>query len=416
MGLAERVLARAANRGRSVDPVTMEEFGYLLGQGRGTTMRTKAGVTVGPKRALGLSAWYRGVSYLTNQIAGLPAHTFRTLPGDIRQQRADPLWRTNPDGETPWYGTVEHWLMSLLHRGNAYNFKKRDQRGVVSGLRSLHPDRVIPGQASDGTKMFVVDNNRERPFTSREILHIPGLGDDGICGLNPIQYHAESLGLVVASEEYAARTFGQGSHLRAYITLPQTLSTTESDALREQWEAFHSGMANAASFGVLGNGADYKTVSLSPAESQLLEARQFGVTEVARILGVTPHKLYDLTHATYSNIEHQAIESVTDSIQPWVQRIEAYVNYDQDLLPGVNPSKNFLEFQLEGLLRGDTATRYDAYSKAIGGPWMTVNEGRRRENYSPVDGGDTLNQAPNTAGPQPDPGPELPPDDGGDDE
>lgn len=387
MGLFDAVLDHRAEReaARSADPVTMEEFGYLLGQSNGNSFRTKAGVSVGPKGALGISAWWRGVRYLTETIAGLPVHTFRDQ-GAVRSKRADPSWMARPDTETPWFALIEFWMMSELHKGNAYSYKLRDPLGRVTGLRPLHPDRVKPGRTSDGYKVFEVDGRKDVGYTAREILHIPGLSYDGVCGLNPIQAHAETLGLVKAADEYAARHFGQGSHLRAYLSLPQKLSTTEADALKARWERFHSGMANASEFGVLGNGAEYKTVSLDPQQTQLLETRKYNVTEIARIIGVVPHKLYDLEHATYTNIEHQAIESVTDGVVPWVTRFEAFINFDPDLMR----AGNFIEWQIEGLLRGDTATRYEGYSKAIGVPWLKVNEGRRLENLEPVDGGDEL--------------------------
>lgn len=387
MAIVARVERRRAEREllRSVDPVSMEEFGYLLGQRTGNAFRTKAGVSVGPMGALGISAWWRGVRYLTETVAGLPAHTYRDQ-GGLRSRRVDPPWRTKPDVETPWFALVEQWMMALLHKGNAYAFKLRDAQGRVVGLRALHPDRVVVGQASDGTKVFKLDGREDFGYTTREVLHIPGLSYDGVCGLNPIQAHAETLGLVKAADEYAARSFGQGSHLRAYISLPQKLSTPEADELKARWELFHSGMANASSFGVLGNGAEYKTVSLDPQQAQLLETRKYNVTEVARILGVVPHKLYDLERATYSNIEHQAIEAVTDGIVPWVVRIEAWINFDPDL----HADGTFTEFSIEGLLRGDTATRYEAYNKAVGGPWMFGNEARRLENLPPVPGLDKV--------------------------
>lgn len=398
MGLIDRVLEHRAERdAMRSDPVTMEEFGYLLGQSGGNSFRTKAGVSVGPRGALGISAWWRGVRYLTETIAGLPVHTYRDDAAG-RSRRADPLWMQRPDLETPWYALVEHWMMSELHKGNAYSYKLRDPLGRVTGLRPIHPDRVVPGMASDGTKVFQLDRRTDVAFTTREILHIPGLSYDGVCGLNPIQAHAETLGLVKAADEYASRHFGQGSHLRAYLSLPQKLSTTEADGLKARWERFHSGMANASEFGVLGNGAEYKTVSLDPQQTQLLQTREFNVTEIARILGVVPHKLYDLTNATYTNIEHQAIEAVTDGIVSWVTRIEAFVNFDQDLMR----AGNFVEFAIEGLLRGDTQTRFEAYSKSVGRPWMSGNEARRLENLPPVAGLDEvlspLNMTPATAG------------------
>lgn len=380
MALADRVAARSAARAlprevrRSADPVTMEEFGYLVGRGRGGG-RTKAGVAIGPTRALGVSAWYRGVRYLTETMAGLPVHTFRDQMGQ-RARRANPPWRAQPDPEMPWFGLVEHWMMSLLHRGNAYAFKVRNPVGQVVGLRGLHPDRVRVGQAADGSKVFEVDHRTDVGFTRREILHLPGLSYNGVVGLDPLSLMAEGLGRAAAADDYASKSFGTGSHLQAYLTLPQTLTDTEAQALKVQWERFHAGMANAHEFGVLGNGAEYKTVSLTPEQQQLLETRKFEVTEMARFLGVVPHKLYDLERATFSNIEHQAIEAVVDGIRPWAARLEAWINFDRDL----NAPGNFQEWDLEGLLRGDSAARSAFYTAGINAGWLTPASAARREN------------------------------------
>lgn len=375
MALADRVASRL--NGRQVlrsDPVSMEEFGYLLGRGRGGGM-TKAGVSIGPTRALGISAWYRGVRYLTETMAGLPAHSYRDQSG-VRSRRADPPWMRKPDVEVPWFSLVEHWMMSLLHRGNAYGFKLRNDAGQVVGLRPLHPDRVKVGQAPDGTKVFQIDNRMDVGFTRREILHIPGLSYNGITGLDPLSLMAEGLGRAAAADQFAASSLGSGNHLQAYITVPQDLTTDQAQALKALWEKFHKGMANANELGVLGNGAEYKTVSLTPEQQQLLETRKFEVTEMARFLGVVPHKLYDLERATFSNIEHQAIEAVVDGIRPWATRIEAFVNFDETMLP----NRNFMEFQLEGLLRGDSVARGAWYSAAINAGWMQPSAAARHEN------------------------------------
>ena len=131
--VSARVRAPRTSR-RSVDPVTMEEFGYLLGQERGSSVKTKAGVTIGPRRALGITAWYSGVRYISEVCASLPVHTYRDRNGE-RSVRADPPWLRQPDLEQPWFGLVEFWLMSLLHKGNAFAFKKRNAVGQVVGLR-----------------------------------------------------------------------------------------------------------------------------------------------------------------------------------------------------------------------------------------------------------------------------------------
>jgi HK97 family phage portal protein len=380
--LADRVAAR-----REVvraDPVSLEEFGYLLGQTNGTTSRTKAGTTVSAKRALGLSAWYSGVLHISTVIAGLPVHRFER-DGVDRKKVASPEWLDRPDVEQPRYGLMEFIVMSLLHKGNAFAFKLRGPSGQVTGLREIHPDRVTTGQAPDGTKRFLIDRV-EREFTTREVLHIPGLTYDGRFGMNPIQYNADVLGSVAATDDYAARFFSKNTNLGGIISVQEAMTQEEAKDLQHEWETFHQGILNAHRTAVLSKGAKYDRVTLNAADSQLLESRQYGVLEIARLLRLPPHKLYELSRATFSNIEHQSIETVQDCYQPWCERIEAHINYDPDL----TAEGTFIEFNLEGRLRGDTETRYEALSKAIGGPWMKVNEARRLENLSPVEGGDDV--------------------------
>ena len=371
--LADRVAARLGG-----DVERAESPAWKQAIARRSSSMSHAGVNVTVERALGVTAWYSGVRYLTDSCAGLPVHTYRTALDGTRSRRADPMWLTSPDEGVPRFSLVEHWMMSLLHRGNAYGYKTRDQVGRVVGLRPIHPDRVRVGRSSDGTKVFKID---ARAYTAREILHVPGLSYDGVAGLDPISIHRAALGVAAAADEFAGQFFNQGDHTRAYISVPQQLTEEQANETKRQWERFHRGMANAHELGVLGNGAEYRTVGLDPQQTQLLETRKFEVTEVARILRIPPHKLYDLERATFSNIEHQSIEAVVDSIRPWVVRIEAHINNDPDLLPG---RSQFVEFQLEGLLRGDTATRYAAYSSAVGRPWMLGNEARRLENMPPL--------------------------------
>lgn len=384
--LADRVEARARDLDirNAADPVSLEEFGYLLGQGTGTQVKSRAGTTVTVRRALGISAWYSGVRHISEVSAGLPFHRYRRAASGARERRSDPQWK-QPDTEQTWYGLVEFWLMSLLHKGNAFTFKLRNQANQVVGLREIHPDRVTVGQAPDGTKRFVIDRD-ERLWTTRDVLHIPGLAYDGRVGMNPIQYGADVLGGVAATDEYAARFFSNNTNLGGVISVEHAMTSDEAKALKTEWESFHQGILEAHRTGVLSKGASYERVTLNAEDAQMIQAKQYGVLEIARLLRLPPHKLYELSRATFSNIEHQAIEAVQDGIQPWCERIEAWINADRDLTPrGV-----FHEFVLEGRLRGDTKSRFDAYQSAIGGPWMSANEARRLENLAPVEGGDDV--------------------------
>lgn len=381
--LADRIAEK--QRPKNADPVTMEEFGYLLGQTSGTTVKSRAGTTVSPSRVLGISAWYSGVRYISEVMAGLPVHRYKMLPGNGRTQRVSPQWVLTPDVEQPWYGLIEFIVMALLHRGNAFAFKLRNAAGIVVGLREIHPDRVTVGVAPDGTKRFMIDRD-EKLWTTRDILHIPGLAYDGRVGMNPIRCSADALGSVVATDEYAARFFSNNTNLGGIISVEEAMTTDEALALKTQWEDFHQGILNAHRTGVLSKGARYDRVTLNAEDSQLIQSRQYGVSEIARLLRLPPHKLYDLSKATFSNIEHQSIEAITDGIQPWAERIEAHINFDRDLtLPGT-----YIEFNLDGRLRGDTTSRYAAHTSSVGGPWKAVNEARRAENLPPVEGGDVV--------------------------
>ena len=385
MALIDRVAQRRASEVVRSDPVTMEEFLGLVGRD-GTDSQTTAGVAMGPRAALGITAWYSGVRYISETMAGLPAPTYRDGPGG-RTARTDPPWKKKPDVETTWFSLVEFWLMSLLHKGNAFSFKVRNPiSGQVVGLRMIHPDRVKVGQASSGLKLFEIDQRKDVAYTTRDILHIPGLSYDGVCGLNPLQYHADALGTIAASEEFAARSMGKGVMDKAYMSLPQVITNEQANALASVLEAQHAGLTNAGKLAVLGGGAEYKTIGLDPQSTQLLESRKYGVTEVARLLRLPPHKLYDLERATFSNIEQQAIEAVVDGIRPWCTRIEAWVNSDADLMrPG-----NFIEFNLEALLRGDLESRMRAYQAGVTAGVYMPSEPRRKENLPYVEGSDVL--------------------------
>jgi HK97 family phage portal protein len=383
MMLADRIAEK--RRPQNADPVTMEEFGYLLGQTSGTSVKSRAGTTVTPSRVLGISAWYSGVRYISEVMAGLPVHRYKVLPDNGRTLRASPEWVLVPDVEQPWYGLIEFVVMALLHRGNAFAFKLRNAAGMVVGLREIHPDRVTVGVAPDGTKRFMIDGD-ETMWTSHDILHIPGLAYDGRVGMNPIRCSADALGSVVATDEYAARFFSNNTNLGGIISVEEAMSDDEAKALKSQWEDFHQGILNAHRTGVLSKGARYDRVTLNAEDSQLIQSRQYGVSEIARLLRLPPHKLYDLSKATFSNIEHQSIEAITDGIQPWAERIEAHINFDLDL----TPPGTYIEFNLDGRLRGDTTSRYAAHTSSVGGPWKAVNEARRAENLPPVEGGDVV--------------------------
>lgn len=389
MGMLDKVATERARRSGMdrADPVTLEEFGALLSRSRGF-VKSRTGITVTDDRALGLTAWWSGVRYLTETVASLPLHIYRTT-GRSRVRRADPPWLERPDVELSRFQLLEFYMFCMLHRGNFFAFKNRDGLERVVGLRILHPDRVRVGQASDGTKVFEVRNDNDQPvgLTTREVLHITGMSKDGIVGMNPIRVHAESLGIAAAADQFAGSYFSSASHPSGVISVNEELTEPEANRLKAEWERFHQGLRNAQQVGVLSKGSTYSSISLKAEDAQLLQSRQYGVIEVARILRVPPHKLYELSRATFSNIEQQAIEGVMDSIRPWLVRFEAAVRFDRDLLA----RGTYAEFLVEGLYRGDIKTRYEAYRNALHGGWMEPAEIREKENLNEIPGTHYLN-------------------------
>jgi HK97 family phage portal protein len=215
--------SRRRDISRVADPITLEEFSHLLASSMSSSTATSSGTSVGVNRVLGITAWYSGVRYIAETVSMLPWHHYLKRPDDSRDRRAPWPWLEKPDIEQTWSGWVEHQVMSLLHKGNGFSFKIRNFADQVVGLREIHPDRITGGCAPDGTKRFMVDHD-QTPYTTREILHIPGIAYNGRFGLNPIRTLADALGIVAAADSYAGRFFGQSTNLGGIISDPVTRS------------------------------------------------------------------------------------------------------------------------------------------------------------------------------------------------
>ena len=372
---------------RRAEDVSQEEFAALL---QGST----TGSSVGDKRAMGLAAWYSGVRYLAESLAYLPINAFRGSVEDPTP-RSLPLWLQVP--ETDPFGRplmtrgrlFESWMVSVLHRGNAYGWKIRDDVGRVIAMRYLHPDRVKPrGVNADGFKIYRVDLNGRgnwQDVDARVIFHFVGLSEDGIVGISPVEWHAKNLGIAVAADEFAGKYFEQGTLLSSYIQLTEKTRKTIPE-IKTELEEFYVGIENAHQAAVLSAGAEYKTVTLNARDAQVFEARGWSVLEVARILRVPPHKLYDLTRATFSNIEQQAIEAVGDGPRVWAERFEEQIAADPDLIS----RGSFLMFNLDALTRGDTAAEVAAIHSGIQDGYVSLAEARSRRGLPEAPGMDVV--------------------------
>jgi HK97 family phage portal protein len=224
------------------------------------------------------------------------------------------------------------------------------------------------------------------------VLHIHGLGFDGLTGYSVAHLARESIGAALAAEKSGAALFGNSSRPDAVLEHPGVMGDTAHKMLRKEWEAKYRGPENAHRLAILEEGITFKAISIPNKDAQWIEARQFMVSELCRWLRIPPHKVHDLTHGTYTNIQHQAIEYVVDTLQPWLIRWEQEIA--RKLIPKRAPL--FAEHLVDGLLRGDTEARFKAYRTAILSGWMSRNEARELENMNPREGLDTFLEPLNT--------------------
>lgn len=366
---------------------------------------TSSGVTVTPNKARSITAVWCAVRIIAESIAASPLFIYKRRPdGKGRDKQINnPLHRLLHDQPNPWQTSFEWLEMMTGHaclRGNAYSEIVYDGRGGIKMLVPRHPDRIrvydITG-AGIGDQVLAYEyhpvSGPPRMLFADEVLHLKGLSDDGLVGLSVIDEFREVLGIGIATEQYAGRFFANYGNPGGVLTHPKSLTEGAALRLQQQWQAKHTGVENAHKVAVLEEGLTWTAIGVKPQDSQLLESRKFSVTEFARILRVPPHKLYELDRSTNNNIEHQSIEFVTDTLRPWA------VRWEKRLAVSLLTSKErndgyYIEFNLDGMLRGDIQTRFRAY--AMGRQWgiFSPNDVLAKENMNPREdpGGDAYHE------------------------
>jgi len=349
-----------------------------------------AGVSVDADSAEAVSTVYACVNVIAESIASLPLMIYQRLPdGGRRRAPEHPLYGTLATRPNTWQTSFEFREMMVgfcALRGDAFAHILPGPRGFADQLVPIHPDRVRVERISDAPNAPLrywvrQKDGQELPFNQNEIFHIRRRSKDGIRGMSVIDLMREAVGLSLAAESYGARTFSQDASPRGVLKHPGRLSDEAVHQLRETWSTRYSGLSNAHSTAVLTEGMDWQQVGMTSEDAQFLETRRFQAEEIARFFRMQPHKIGIMDRATFSNIEQQAIEHVTDTLRPWAVRIEQAIARDLILAP----QTYYVEFLFDGLLRGDTLSRYQAYQIAGGGPapWMSRSEIRERENLPP---------------------------------
>lgn len=350
-----------------------------------------SGATVNERTAMRTTAVYACVRIIAETVASLPLHTYRS-DGEGRERAADhPLYRLlhdEPNEEMTSFVFREALMTHLLLWGNAYAQIIRDGRGQVMALYPLLPNQMKVDRDTKGRLIYqYTKDSRDYLLSPDDVLHIPGLGFDGIMGYSPIAMAKNAIGLSLATEEYGGVFYANGARPSGVLTHPGIVK--DPDKLREQWSKNYSG-SNAGRVGVLEEGMKYEPMSMNNEDAQFLETRKFQVEEICRIFQVPPHMVASLDRATFSNIESQSISFVTHTIRPWLVRWEQAIN--RALFTDAEKGVYFVSFIVDGLLRGDYQSRMNGYAIGIQNGFLSPNDVRRMENWNPIPDGDVYRQ------------------------
>lgn len=392
MGILER-LGLKRQRGEPKNKYEGNDFSLLFG-------RTTSGKTVNERTALQTTAVYACVRILSETIASLPLHVYRYTEGGKTKDTEHALYtllHDEPNPDMTSFVFRETLMSHLLIWGNAYAQILRDRSGQVIGLYPLLPDQMRVHRSEKG-KLFYVYNRYEEDnpnfqekgsivLSQEEVLHIPGLGFDGLIGYSPIALAKNAVGMTLACEEYGASFFGNGANPGGVLEHPGILK--DPAKVRDSWNAVYQGTRNAHKVAVLEEGMSYKQIGIPPEEAQFLETRKFQINEIARLFRIPPHMVGDLEKSSFSNIEQQSLEFVKYTLDPWVVRFEQALK--KSLLLPEEKKTHFIKFNVDGLLRGDYQSRMNGYAIGRQNGWLSTNDIRELEELNPIppeEGGD----------------------------
>ena len=348
-----------------------------------------AGKNVNERSAMQMTAVYACVRILSESIAGLPLHMYQyEADGSKKKAVEHPLYallHDEPNPEMTSFIFRETLMTHLLLWGNAYAQIIRNGKGEVIALYPLMPNRMNVERDDKGRLYYEYQTVKEDAPTVKgsvvrldpsDVLHVPGLGFDGLVGYSPIAMAKNAIGLAIAAEEYGSKFYANGAAPSGVLEHPGTLK--DPGKVRDSWNAAFGGSSNSHKVAVLEEGLKYTPISIKPNDAQFLETRKFQIDEIARIFRVPPHMVGDLEKSSFSNIENMSREFVTYTLNPWVCRWEQA--FHKALLSQDEKKDYFFRFNVDGLLRGSYHERMQGYSVGIQNGFMCPNDVRELEN------------------------------------
>ena len=344
--------------------------------------------TVSPQTALTFSAVWAAMRLLSESISTLPVGVFRRENnGDNIEVVSDLsfLVKYQPNSYQNKITFYEKVIMDMLSDGNSYVQIVRNRNGRVLELLPLNYGDVETYTLDN--KLYYTDEKSGQTHDSENILHFKMItGPDGITGLSPIEQCRKAIGWGMDVQEYSSTFFKNGGKLSGILESDRSLSEQAIDRLRNSFNKNYGTLSGSNQTAVLEEGLKYKSISVTPDQAQFLASRQFSVEEVARIFGLPPHLLRDLSKSSFNNIEMQSQEFVSYSLMPYISKIELEMSLKLFRRNAIG--REYIKFNVNALLRGNVKDRADYYKTAITNGWMSINEVRQKEDLNKIDSGD----------------------------
>jgi HK97 family phage portal protein len=354
----------------------------IWGAGDDISVSTSAGTSIDQDSSLEINAFYACISLIADTISTLPVDAFERRNGTRTPYRPKPAWLYRPDVDLNKNEHFQQVLVSMMMDGNAFVRVFRDDSGNVINLVVLNPLKVRVERTGVGRKFYFYEGEN-KALTSDDVLHIADLLKPGeIRGVGRVDKLKENLGLAAALQSFAARFFGQGAQTSGIIEYPGELTIEQARDLAHSFDARHSGYRKSHKTGILSGGAKFSATNVPNDQAQFLDSRRLAVEDIARAFLVPPHMIgLNNGSMSYASVEQNAIFFVQHTLRPYIVKLE-------DAYSGLLPNGVFIRFNVDGLLRGDFATRVAGYSSGLQSGWLRINDVRAYEELAPIEGGD----------------------------
>lgn len=359
---------------------------FLAGNDIPNYSYTLSGAKINDETAFQIGSFWACIKILSEDVATLPLFLYKKMEKGKNKAYNHYLYEiinSQPNDEMLSINLLEMLMVNVLLWGNAYIHKIYNNSGEIIELWPLY-SKYVEAKRDKNENLYYRYNEpgNEKEFTKNNLINITGLTMDGITGMSILKYAREALGLTMATEKFGASFFGNGSKPGGVLELPENGRCKNKDAVREEWNKLYTGIDNANKIAILENGMKYKPIGIPPEDAQFLQTRQYQVPEICRWFRMPPHKVADLSNATFSNIEHQSIEYVSNTLRPWLVRIEKTLS--RGLLSQKEIKKYFIQFNVDALLRGDFTTRMQGYATGRQNGWLNGNDIRELEDMNPM--------------------------------